>query len=217
MKRRLTPEIIEDLLSKLMYMYIHAHIPYMSLSSTLNLKRELVSMGLSSLFDPTESNLGVLSEDFQHFSDNQDDLTFPNNWDVMKLERDINQSQLFPQLGLDDLKANLLCSRKLKNPGIFMSHFIHKVNFGFSKTETIARSCTVAARLRRPDDKSDSGDLQNDTKNAVSGIYDPSWKDSLVMDLIIDRPFLFFIKHDPTNLMLFWGTVNNPIDPIKSN
>ena len=181
----------------------------MNLSSTLNLKRELVSMGLSSLFDRLESNLGVLSENFQHFSDNPDDLMFPS-WNYMKLQRDMNPNQLFPQLGFDELKANLSRSKKLKNPGIFMSHFIHKVNLVLNETQTIACSSTVAARLSGPDDESDSDDLHNDSGRAVSGIYDPSWKGYFIMDVIIDRPFLFFIKHDPTNLMLFWGTVNNP-------
>ena len=203
MKGRLKPEVIEALLGKLKSTYINAHVPSMNISSTLNLKRELVSMGLSSLFDATESNLGLLS-------DNPQDYNVPG-CGFVKLQRDnVIQNPRCRRVGLYELRANLTCPKELKNPGIFMSHFLHKVNVDLTETRTIASSGTSAARLGKPDDESHSSNIPNDTEKSVPGIHDPSYKDNNVMNVKINRPFLFFIKHYPTNLMLFWGTVNNP-------
>ena len=211
MKSWLTPEIIEDRLGKLKSMDIVYHLPLMNLSSTLNLKRELVSMGLSSLFHPTESNLGLLPDSFQFSSDKPHDFK-KFGCDFMKPKRDnVFENPLCRHVGLYELRENLTCPMELKNPGIFMSHFLHKVNMNFEETRTTASSGTSAARLWKPDNESDSSDIHNDTDtDVVSDIYHPVWKDHNVMDVKINWPFSFFIKHHPTNLMLFWGTVHNP-------
>ena len=206
MKSRLTPEIIEDLLDKLKNTEIFYQIPLMNLSSTLNLKRELVSMGLSSLFNHTKSSPGLLSENFKDSSYDSVDFKFPD-LDCIDFQPNMEQSR---PLGLKEMRENMMYPKELMNPGNFFTHFLHKVNVDFTETGTIAGSATVAARLRRPDNESDSSDLRNNTKSTVSGIYDPSWTNGGIMNITINRPFLFFIKHDPTNLMLLWGTINNP-------
>ena len=194
MKSRLTPKIIKGLLGELMYMYIDLRIPTMNLSSTLNLKRELVSMGVS-LFDRNKSKLGRQSKNFQDSSDNVTDFESPG--------------QFFMEWLHGVKLKNLSVRKKLTNPGMVLSHFLHKVNMEFTETGTKASSATVAQR-RRSDDESYSSDLQHRTKRALLSTYNLPWREYGVMEVNIDRPFLFFIKHYPTNLTLFWGTVNDP-------
>ena len=206
-KKRLSPEIIEKLLCGLVYMYIDLTMPIMNLSSTLNLKRELVSMGLS-MFDQNKSNFGLLSERFNHSSDNAADFDVPSSA-YMKLLHGVKLDEDAPKLGLDELRRKLSFGRKIMNPGIFSSHFLHKVNVEFTETETIASSATVMLN-QGSDNESDLSGLPNKRKRFLYGGDNLHWTEYGVMDVTINQPFLFFIMHDPTNLTLFWGTVNDP-------
>lgn len=71
----------------------------------------------------------------------------------------------------------------LVNPGLFADEVLHKVHMDVTEKGTEA-AATTAVLLRR---------------------------DGSQKKLIANRPFLFFIRHDPTKLVLFWGTVNAPI------
>ncbi|XP_034949853.1 ovalbumin isoform X2 [Chelonus insularis] len=73
-------------------------------------------------------------------------------------------------------------SPNLANPGLYASDVLHKVEIDITETGTVAASATGII-LRR------SGDQKR---------------------FIANRPFIFFIRHDPSNLILFWGTVNKP-------
>ncbi|CAL7938762.1 unnamed protein product [Xylocopa violacea] len=70
----------------------------------------------------------------------------------------------------------------LVNPHLFASKALHKVEIDITEKGTEAAAAT-----------------------AVTLDRDASQK-----KLIANRPFIFFIRHDPTRLVLFWGTVNTP-------
>ena len=70
----------------------------------------------------------------------------------------------------------------LKNPGIFADDVIHKVEMTVNERGTEAAAVTTITI-----------DRSNDYKR-----------------LIANRPFLFFIRHEPVKLIWFWGTVHKP-------
>jgi len=74
-------------------------------------------------------------------------------------------------------------SANLKNPGLFADEVLHKVEIDVTEKGTEAAAATGIILDRAGNQKR----------------------------LVADRPFLFFIRHDPTKLILFWGTVNMPI------
>ncbi|CAL1676609.1 unnamed protein product [Lasius platythorax] len=78
---------------------------------------------------------------------------------------------------------NLRNSANLVNPGLFADEVLHKVHMDVTEKGTEA-AATTGVLLRR---------------------------DGSQKKLIANRPFIFFIRHDPTKLVLFWGTVNAPI------
>ncbi|XP_011066502.1 PREDICTED: leukocyte elastase inhibitor isoform X2 [Acromyrmex echinatior] len=73
-------------------------------------------------------------------------------------------------------------SANLVNPGLYADEVLHKVEMDITEKGTEA-AATTAVVLRR---------------------------DGNQKKLIANRPFMFFIRHDPTKLILFWGTVNKP-------
>ncbi|KAL6260431.1 hypothetical protein P5V15_007957 [Pogonomyrmex californicus] len=70
----------------------------------------------------------------------------------------------------------------LVNPGLYANEVLHKVEMDVTEKGTEA-AATTAVLLRR---------------------------DGNQKKLVANRPFIFFIRHDPTKLILFWGTVNAP-------
>jgi len=78
---------------------------------------------------------------------------------------------------------NIRNSGNLVNPGLFADEVLHKVEMEVTEIGTEA-AATTGVILRR---------------------------DGSQKKLVADRPFLFFIRHDSTKLILFWGTVNTPI------
>jgi len=73
-------------------------------------------------------------------------------------------------------------SASLKNPGLFADEVLHKVEIDVTEKGTEAAAATGIILDRAGNQKR----------------------------LVADRPFLFFIRHNPTKLILFWGTVNMP-------
>ena len=181
-------------------------MPEMNLSSTLSLKQELVSMGLS-LFDRIKANLGLLSARFHHPSDNPKFDDIPSAV-YMSLLGKVNPDEDTSKLDLDAIRRNFMSNHIKTNPGIFSSDFLHKVNMKITANGTIASSATVTLN-ERLDDESDLSDVPDRPKRRLYGGPLP-WRDYGAMEVEINQPFIFFIKHFPTNLTLFWGTVNDP-------
>lgn len=74
-------------------------------------------------------------------------------------------------------------SGNLVNPGLFAQEVLHKVEMDITEKGTEAA--------------------------ATTGVF--LQRDGSQKKLIANRPFLFFIRHNPSKLILFWGTVNAPI------
>lgn len=77
---------------------------------------------------------------------------------------------------------NLRNSANLVNPGLFADEVLHKVEMDVTERGTEAAAATGVILERDGNQKR----------------------------LVANRPFLFFIRHDSTKLVLFWGTVNTP-------
>ena len=77
---------------------------------------------------------------------------------------------------------NLRNSANLVNPHLYASEVLHKVEIEVTETGTEAAAVTGALLERDGNQKR----------------------------LVANRPFIFFIRHDPTRLVLFWATMNVP-------
>ncbi|XP_044007912.1 leukocyte elastase inhibitor B-like [Aphidius gifuensis] len=271
LENRLTPEIIDSLISHLKVEACIIAVPKMKLSTTLNLNRALQALGLSSLFVPGEANLALLSPGLETTKwQNQDPIkrdddgifsrfgeqtespnnerdfsnkkgyikyedirggysiqqwsngvyiennrkikspsrskrSSPNNDDDTVNENNIKINSLHNQKN-DNLRNKrqtindnfrgfierqdisqfgidtLRNSGQLGNPGLFASDVLHKVEIDITETGTVAASATSVTLNR-------------------SGNY---------KRFVADRPFNFIIRHNPTKLILFQGTINKP-------
>ncbi|XP_074100340.1 serine protease inhibitor 28Dc isoform X1 [Cotesia typhae] len=288
LESRITPEVINSLINKMINSTCIIAIPRMKLSSTLSLNRALQSLGLTSLFTPSEANLGLLSTGLNNapnpsqstsdpiiFSrintDDPDTDTDPitpasttgtygvtgkdfsgkknyfrykdseggydiQQWDngvylekirrnIQKREVDLNPEEVkdpratsstpfvdhdknlvkltgggrrskrqnrpidpgflrFIQAkGLPSYGLDALRnSANFINPGLYASDVLHKVEIDITETGTVAAAATGVILA----------------KSGGQKIFNAN------------RPFLFFIRHDPSSLILFWGTVNKP-------
>lgn len=77
---------------------------------------------------------------------------------------------------------NLRNTANLVNPRLYASQVLHKVEIDVTETGTEAAAVTGAILERDGNQKR----------------------------LVANRPFIFFIRHDPTKLVLFWATLNAP-------
>lgn len=73
-------------------------------------------------------------------------------------------------------------SPNLANPGLFASDVLHKVEIDVTETGTTAAAVTSVSIQR-------GGDIKR---------------------VLANRPFLFFIRHESTKIILFWGSVHKP-------
>ncbi|KAL2728852.1 leukocyte elastase inhibitor-like isoform X1 [Vespula squamosa] len=73
-------------------------------------------------------------------------------------------------------------SATVANPGLYADEVLHKVDIDINEKGTEAAAATAIVLER----------------------------DGRQKRLLANRPFLFFIRHNPTKLILFWGTINTP-------
>lgn len=79
-------------------------------------------------------------------------------------------------------------SSNLVNPRLYADEVLHKVEIDINEKGTEAAAATSITLER----------------------------DGTQKRLVANRPFLFFIRHDPTKLILFWGTINTPTPNYSS-
>lgn len=83
---------------------------------------------------------------------------------------------------------NIRNSATLTNPGLYADEVLHKVDIEINERGTEAAAATTVILER----------------------------DGRQQRLLANRPFLFFIRHNPTKLILFWGTINTPTPNFSS-
>lgn len=234
-ERSLNPDNLENMMRNMQNRTCILGLPRMKLSSSLSLKDSLQFLGLDSLFNPSTADLSVLSEGqpgsqarppttgisnpiiFPRLPENpQNYITYDDTvrgYHVEQWLSGFRLSRLRSRRNLDRkwrLRRSYEASRGeshryrrqsyqneveqsfgidtlrnnggLKNPGLFADDVLHRVEIDITEKGTEAAAATVVILA----------------------------KDGNQKRLIADRPFLFFIRHETTGLILFWGSVNKP-------
>ncbi|XP_077146981.1 glia-derived nexin [Ranitomeya variabilis] len=100
------------------------------------------------------------------------------------VEADADLKEPLRNLGITDMfdsyKANF--TRITRSEQVFVSHMLQKAKIEVKEDGTKASAATTAILIARSS---------------------PPW-------FIVDRPFLFFIRHNPTGAVLFTGQINKP-------
>lgn len=194
-------------------------VPRMQLESTIYLKDALELLGIHTLFDPFQADLSQISDNRNvdsfmvndHFenkniseeqSTNAEDIIstthqYPEHTTVNTntsadeiLKKSENETDLVKQTSTN--RAESRFSNQSTNPGLYADNVIHKVTIDITELGTEAAAATVVSLTR------------DGTHKVVK----------------FDRPFLFFIRHEETGSVLFWGTVlkptpNRPVPSVK--
>ncbi|XP_045480349.1 serine protease inhibitor 28Dc [Harmonia axyridis] len=243
----LTLEHLQRLVSNVQITSSVILFPKMLIDSTLDLKDPLKHLGISSLFNPAEANLALLSPGatapignltgtvnlgnsvinpisptipknqyegndsvliFNRFGDtvNCTDLFDKTNNNVTTCEQIVSNTTkkvIYKKIGdkigrriarkarsfasddLDSLRENINRPENptnFENPGLFADRVIHKVYMHITETGTEAAATTV---------------------------FGLSKLGSRVI-FRTEVPFFFFIMHEETKVVMFWGSVNRP-------
>jgi serine protease inhibitor len=188
-------------------------VPRMQLESTTYLKTALKILGIHTLFDPYEADLSQISdhrtsESFmttdsleeknmtQEQNTSTDDIlattdqypehtTMNTNASIDEMsKKPIYQTDSVKQMASKHIRVNSVNSDSKinKNPGLYADSIIHKVTIDVTESGTEAAAATVVSVTR-------------DGSHKV---------------VRFERPFLFFIRHEETGAVLFWGTVVKP-------
>ncbi|PNF43885.1 hypothetical protein B7P43_G02791 [Cryptotermes secundus] len=188
-------------------------VPRMQLESTIYLKKALKILGINTLFEPFEADLSQISDDRNvasfintdclgetHVTQEQnrgvDNNTSTTNQCPEHTALNINtstdevskksmyQTDSVKQIAPKHIKIPSINgdSKISKNPGLYVDSVIHKVTIDVTESGTEAAAATVVSVTR-------------DGSHKV---------------VRFERPFLFFIRHEATGAILFWGTVVKP-------
>ncbi|XP_066147313.1 serine protease inhibitor 28Dc [Euwallacea fornicatus] len=170
--------------------------PKMNIDSTIDLKKTLQLLGVTSLFDPKEANLALLSQGFtpqrasyspvisanvtSRVETHQPAANLTENTEVPTLDSRIRVSE-----NIDNIRQKIneqSTDNRYQNPGLYASQVIHKVFMDITEKGTEAAAATSVSLTR--------------VGSRVT--------------FRVDVPFFFFIRHDETNTILFWGSVASP-------
>ena len=209
---RLTVNHLQGLADSTKETTVLIRLPRMKLESTIYLKEALQVLGIHALFDPLQADLSQISEhrsadyftstdclgdknvtqEHSKTSDNITLTTYPcteyrtlhmNTSTGKMLEQSTHQIDAVKKRATKDtLSTSEGDSNVSNNGGLYADNVIHKVTIDVTEVGTEAAATSVVTLTR-----------------------DGSFK--LVK---FDRPFLFFIRHEATGCILFWGTVVKP-------
>lgn len=188
-------------------------VPQMQLESTIYLEKALKVLGIHTLFDPVEADLSQISDErnvdsftttdylgeknmTQEQNTRVDNITSTAhqcpehttlNTDTSTEEmskKSIYQAESVKQMASKHIKVQSFNGdpKISKTPGLYVDSIIHKVTIDVTESGTEAAAATVVSVTR-------------DGSHKV---------------LTFERPFLFFIRHEATGAILFWGTVVKP-------
>lgn len=215
---RLTVNHLQGLADSTKETTVLIRLPRMKLESTIYLKEALEVLGVHALFDPLQADLSQISDqrnadyfistdcmedknvtqEHTNSSDNITLTTYPcteyrtlptNTSTGNMLKQSINQTDSVKKRATSDteLTTSEGDSNGSNKGGLYADDVIHKVTIDITEVGTEAAATSVVTLTR-----------------------DGSFK--LVK---FDRPFLFFIRHEATGCILFWGTVVKPTPNYK--
>lgn len=226
LENQLTMEHIRRLVMNVRYTPAVVLFPKMLIDSTIDLRDTLMQVGLKSLFDPKESNLALLSPGpINTMFESSKTLNVQNNGESMFIfnrfkktdlndttiaNKDNNMTTTHKKVGsnnnnqfrasrnrksrateqpveetLDSLREKInkhINSEKFENPGLYADKVIHKVFMEVTEVGTEAAATTLVGLS----------------------------KTGSRLTFRAEVPFLFFIWHEETKILLFFGSVHKP-------
>ncbi|KAG5860174.1 hypothetical protein JTB14_024880 [Gonioctena quinquepunctata] len=206
LENSLTPADLELLADRTVYTRAVMLLPKMKIESTINLKAALVNLGVKSLFDPKTANLALLSPGegatgnlnsrIGEVENNQLSLnSFRNTVNCSNIfNNDSNISTCLENVTGPNGSQNADINQQStdnsnQNPGLYADKIVHKVYMDITETGTEAAASTSVSLSR----------------------------DGSRVTFRVDVPFFFFIRHEETKTILFWGSVNTPTPNFKRN
>jgi serine protease inhibitor len=188
-------------------------LPRMKLESTIYLKEALKVLGIQTLFDPFQADLSQISDHrnvdsfiisdhlgdkniSQEQSTDVEDITsithqYPENTTV-NMNMSTDETPKKSENPTDSEKQKAIKHTQFRfsnndpnisnNPGLYADNVIHKVTVDVTEVGTEAAAASIVSITR-------------DGSHKV---------------VKFERPFLFFIRHEATGSVLFWGTVVKP-------
>ncbi|GLV39967.1 Serpin 28Dc [Carabus blaptoides fortunei] len=190
-------------------------LPKMTLTSTIQLKNVLENLGVRSLFDPREADLSLISpgynpnavkntfEPIYNYNTRPVDSTYQDEpfvfsrigkendmTDKVNLTKSMRKKRQNAQAAigvakydtLDQVRHMLNSNGQHSNPGLYADQVVHKVFVDVNEKGTEAAAATAVGLTR----------------------------DGSRIVVKADVPFFFFIHHEQTKTVLFWGSVNTP-------
>lgn len=218
--------------------------PKMKMESTIDLKGPLQTLGLKSLFNPTEANLALLSPGENnppvspqvtqqrrypvfsaqstggHLLKTTPVASFQSNPAPPK-QMDQNLTESFKTKSYDKV---LIFSRSLTTPNtgskINQINFASRINTGnFESLDKLRQSINQQStdnNFQNPGLYADKVihkvymDITETGTEAAATTSISLSRDGNRVTFRVDTPFLFFIRHEDTKTILFWGSVNTP-------
>lgn len=235
MKSRLTPEIIDELISKMKNSSCIIGYPRMELSSTLKLQSAMEALGLRSLFDSSAADLSILSPGRGH-KDNHPDPSFissrtydPYNYPYGHPldDRSNPQSRNHDNYGYKYRTQNYTVEQWKNGYNLrFLPRSkrdVRPIDNEFIDFLNSQRFPTFGVdELRNSAGTSNPGLFADDVLHkVVMTVNEKGTEAAAVTSILLDRtgdykrfianrPFLFFIRHDVAKLIWFWGSINRP-------
>jgi serine protease inhibitor len=210
---RLTVNHLQGLADSAKETTVLIRVPRMKLESTIYLKEALEVLGVQALFDPYQADLSQISEhrnadyftttdclrnknETQEQSKSSDNITlatYPcteyrmlhtNTSTDEMLKKSIHQADSVRKRATKnvELSASEGDSNVSNSGRLYADNVIHKVTIDVTEVGTEAAATSVVSLTR----------------------------DGFFKLVKFERPFLFFIRHEATGCILFWGTVVKP-------
>lgn len=232
--------------------------PKMKIESTIDLKGPLQSIGLKSLFDPTQANLALLSagennpyitpkttanHQYSGFSA-QASSGFsakavpistvqnspPQSYPVYSGQKSLTSAQNIPESSKpnknDDSLLIFSRSKNIDNQETSNTQYAERINFAsrintgntesLDKLRQMINQQSTDNRYQNPGLYADKiihkvyMDITETGTEAAASTSVSLSRDGNRVTFRVDCPFLFFIRHEETKTILFWGSVNTP-------
>jgi serine protease inhibitor len=210
---RLTVDQLQGLADHAKERTVILTVPRMQLESTIYLKEALKILGVHTLFDPYQADLSKISEQrsvdsfmiSDHLEDknmsaeqstNAEEITLTTHEysehttvnmntstdEMPKKTKNPTDSGNQKEVIHTEFHSSNYNPNVSKNPGLYADSIIHKVTVDVTELGTEAAAATIVSITRDGSHKT----------------------------VRFERPFLFFIRHEATGSVLFWGTVVKP-------